>query len=141
MVSDHLSMLLGQCREMVVEERWEELSLLYDLVKSIPEGFPTVQKEVFEYIQQGVQRDLSNNSAPGSAASTSANPKNYSLGFQFFESIFTVHAKYKKLIDEVFKGDSAFIEVLDKTCTQFIIDNPNPNCCSSELVNLFFSSV
>lgn len=108
MVAEHLSFLYSECKEMVVEERKEDLRNMYGLLRSLPNAALHVLVEtVLDHIKsQGLQ--------------AIGNLQGDNVHIQFVENLLTVYRKYKDQINDVFGGDQNFMGALDKACSSVI---------------------
>lgn len=108
MVAEHLSFLYSECKEMVVEERKEDLRNMYSLLRSLPNAALHVLVEtVLDHIKsQGLQ--------------AIGNLQGDNVHIQFVENLLTVYRKYKDQINDVFGGDQNFMGALDKACSSVI---------------------
>ncbi|XP_076240147.1 cullin 2 [Calliopsis andreniformis] len=113
MIATHVAWLHAEAESMIENERRRDLSLLYPLLRPIPNGLtPLVQKLTQHITQQGLQ------------AIESLQGEN--VHTQFVESILHVHHKYSELIKDVFKADQAFVTALDKACSAVVNHRPVP---------------
>ena len=105
--------------------------MLYDLVKSVKETLPFVIKQFEIYIKQRGEM-LIKISGPGPEGPKSAD--------EFVNLIMDFHAKYIRLIEQIFEGNSKFIRVLDQTCITVINHNPEKktHCPSIDWVRYLF---
>ncbi|XP_012254401.1 cullin-2 [Athalia rosae] len=111
MVAAHVVWLHTEAESMVENERRDDLSLLYPLLRPLPSGLaPLIRKLTDHITQQGLQ-------AVGTLQGDNVHT-------QFVESILDVHTKYSELIKVVFKGDQAFVSALDKACSAVVNHRP-----------------
>jgi len=130
MVADHLTILHGECKTMVHEERRKDLSNIYPLLRSVKDGIGILIAELLEHIKaQGLE--------------TVRGLKGENVHIQFVESMLAVHKKYKELIQDVFHGDQNFIGALDKACSSVVNHRPNPKmaCRSPEMLAKYCDSL
>ncbi|KAL4222998.1 Cullin-2 [Mactra antiquata] len=123
MVADHLRFLHGECREMVGNEKLQDLENMYTLLKPINGGLGVLVKEVEEHIKSFGMEAV-------------RNLKGVDVPAQFVESMLEVHSKYTELIKKVFGTDQQFVGALDKACATAINykSNPKTPCRSPELL-------
>lgn len=107
MVAEHLHFLYSECNSMVQEERRKDLANMYPLLKSVSNGVSVLVETVLDHIRNQGLKAISN--LRGDNTPT-----------QFVESMLTVHAKYRELIQDVFQGDQSFMGALDKACSSVI---------------------
>ncbi|XP_030747563.1 cullin-2 [Sitophilus oryzae] len=124
MVAEHLQFLYSECNNMVKYEKKNDLSNMYDLLKSVPNALVVLVDTVFDHIKnQGL--------------SAIHNLQGESIHINFVENLLTVYKKYKSLIQEVFKSDQNFMGALDKACNSVINHRANDGrapCRSPELL-------
>lgn len=107
MVGEHLTFLHSECKGRVEREMKSDLANMYRLLKPIAGAQQVLLDEVQNHIKhQGLQ--------------AISGLKGESMAQEFVENVLDVHFKYEKLIQEVFKGDQAFVGALDKACTAVI---------------------
>ncbi|XP_071811971.1 cullin-2-like [Apostichopus japonicus] len=129
MVADLLGFLNTECHQMVGEERLEDLSRMYQLLKSVPDGIKHMTKELEDHIKEtglGQLRGLKEENMP----------------MQFVEAVLSLHQKYSEMIKGTFAGDSAFEKSLDKACASVVnhrIQGKLP-CRSPELLAKYCDS-
>lgn len=117
MIADHLQFLHGECKPMVQQERNGDLTYMYSLLRSVPQGIPLLINEMLDHIkQQGLQ--------------CVTTLKGENVYCQFVESMLTLHKKYKDMINDVFSGDQSFIGALDRACSSVINYRINPKVSS-----------
>jgi cullin 2 len=123
LVEDHLEFLQGECRLMVKEEKMEDLSRMYQLLKPIPQGLKVMLTEVEGHIREmGLE-----------AVQTIATDKNPG---DYVEALLALHTKYADLVQRTFMNDKVFVEALDKGCSAVVnhTDNPKQSAKSAELL-------
>ena len=132
MILGSLPMWLDEDSSIIAGERWTELSLLYCFVKNIRGGLSPIILKFDEYMKHRGEI-LLKILVPGG-------PEGPKSPDDFLNRILSFHAKNIELINEVFDGDSAFIDALDKACNFVINHNPNPktHCPSIDLVCYLF---
>ncbi|XP_071057116.1 cullin-2 isoform X2 [Onthophagus taurus] len=124
MVAEHLVFLYSECTSMVEAEQAQDLSNMYSLLKSVPNGLNVLVEIVLNHIKnQGLAAIL--------------NLQGENVHISFVENLLEVYNKYKKQIKEVFKSDQNFMGALDKACSSVINHRPNSGrspCRSPELL-------
>ncbi|XP_033335780.2 cullin 2 [Megalopta genalis] len=107
MIATCVSWLHTEAESMIVNESRRDLSLLYPLLRSLPDGLtPIVQKLTEHIIQQGLK--------------AIENLQGENVHTQFVETMLDVHKKYSELIKDVFKADLMFVAALDKACSAVV---------------------
>lgn len=125
LVSDHLSVLHGECKHMVEGDKRQDLTNMYGLLKPLPSGLNVLADTLEAHIRK-----------EGLESVGSLKPETAHM--DFVESIILLYKKYKEVVNTVFKADQMFISSLDKACTaviNFKSCTKNP-CRSPELVSI-----
>ncbi|CAK9817563.1 Cul2 [Anthophora quadrimaculata] len=113
MIATHVEWLYKEAESMIENERRRDLTLVYPLLRPLPQGLvPLVQKLTQHITQQGLQ-------AIGSL-------QGENIHTQFVESMLDVHHKYSELIKDVFRADQAFVTALGKACSVVVNHRPVP---------------
>lgn len=124
MVAEYLPFLNGECMNMVRAERTNDLSNMYNLLKSVPNALNVFIHTVLEHIKsQGLM--------------AIGNLQGENVHISFVENLLTVYKKYRQQIQDVFYGDQNFMGALDKACSHVINHRPNGGkspCRSPELL-------
>ncbi|ODM94965.1 Cullin-2 [Orchesella cincta] len=107
LVSDHLSALHSECRIMVENDRRQDLTNTYGLLKPLASGLNVLADTLEAHIKK-----------EGLEAVSSL--KQETAHMDFVESIILLYKKYKDIVNTVFKSDQMFISSLDKACTAVI---------------------
>ncbi|XP_062517542.1 cullin-2-like [Corticium candelabrum] len=123
LVEDQLDILQGECRIMVKDEKKEDLSRMYQLLKPIPHGLKVMLTEIESHIREvGLE-----------AVRTIATDKNPG---DYVETLLTLHTKFAKMVESTFSNDKLFVEALDKGCSAVVnyTENPKQTAKSAELL-------
>ncbi|XP_076654096.1 cullin 2 [Halictus rubicundus] len=113
MIASCVSWLHTEAESMIENENRKDLSLLYLLLRSLPDGLnPIVEKLTEHIIQQGLK--------------AIENVQGDNIHTQFVESMLDVHKKYSELIKEVFQADLIFVAALDKACSAVVNHKTTP---------------
>ncbi|KAK4877974.1 hypothetical protein RN001_010480 [Aquatica leii] len=112
MVAEHLLFLYSECKNMVQGERKQDLSNMYNLLKSVPNAMSVLVETVLDHIK-----------TQGLVAINNLQGENVHI--HFVENLLEVYKKYKMLIQEVYKGDQNFMGALDKACSSVINYRPS----------------
>ncbi|EDW49712.1 cullin-2 [Drosophila sechellia] len=123
-INDRLGFIYSECREMVSEERRQDLRNMYVVLKPIPDNLKSELITTFlDHIKsEGLQ--------------TVSALKGENIHIAFVENMLKVHHKYQELIADVFENDSLFLSALDKACASVINRRPTERqpCRSAEYV-------
>ncbi|XP_078035422.1 cullin 2 isoform X2 [Augochlora pura] len=107
MISTCVDWLHTEAESMIANESRRDLSLLYQLLSSLPDGLtPIVQKLTEHIIQQGLK--------------AIENLQGENVHTQFVETMLDVHTKYSNLIKDVFPNDLMFVAAFDKSCSAIV---------------------
>ncbi|XP_065839949.1 cullin-2-like [Oscarella lobularis] len=130
LVEDHLEFLQGECRTMVKDGKYEDLSRMYQLLKPIPEGLKVILTELESHIQEtglGMIR----------AVPSEKNPAEY------VEALLALHDKYADVVSQTFHNDKVFVGAMDKGCAAVVnhTENPRVPSKSAELLARYCDSL
>lgn len=130
MITDHLDFLYSECKEMVSQEKRQDLRNMYTLLKPIPDGLKILFQAFLDHIKN-------------EGTETISTLKGETIHVQFVENMLQVHQKYDQLITETFKNDPLFLSALDKACANVINKRPTEKqpCRSAELVAKYCDSL
>lgn len=126
MITDHKTFLYSECKEMVSNDKRDDLRNLYTLLKPITDGL----KELIQFLLDQIRNE---------GTESVVNLKGENVHLQFVENMLQVHNKYENLISETFKNDPLFLSALDKACASVInskLYDGKTTCRSAELVCL-----
>lgn len=124
MITDHKNFLYSECKEMVSNDKRDDLRNLYTLLKPITDGL----KELIQFLLEQIRNE---------GTESVVNLKGENVHLQFVENMLQVHNKYENLISETFKNDPLFLSALDKACASVInskLYDGKTTCRSAELV-------
>lgn len=130
LVEDYIPYLQGECRQMVKDEKTDDLSRMYKLLKHIPSGLHVMVFELQQHISQTgltVIKSVGINSGPA----------------PYIEALLEIYRKFHKLISITFHADSAFLSALDKACSTIVNyrHDPKRSCKSPELLAKYCDSI
>lgn len=125
MITDHKIFLYSECKDMVSNDKRDDLRNLYVLLKPINDGL----KELIQFLLDQIKNE---------GTESVVNLKGENVHIQFVENMLQVHNKYENLINETFKNDPLFLSALDKACASVInskLYDGKTTCRSAELVS------
>ncbi|GAB0088443.1 Cullin [Sergentomyia squamirostris] len=136
MVTDHIDFLYSECKEMVAQERREDLKNMYVLLKPVPDGLKQLILTFLDHIKNEGNETIST-------------LKGDNIHIQFVENMLQVHKKYEELISDTFSSghsvDPLFLSALDKACASVINTTirigEKQTCRSAELVARYCDSL
>jgi cullin 1 len=103
---------------------------MYSLLSRIPEGLEPLQKKFEQHIEKTGLAAISKLVGEAGSSTESLDPKIY------VDALLEIHQKYSETVTKSFRGDSGFVESLDKACREFVNRNAvtsQSNSTSSEL--------
>lgn len=123
MITDHLQFLYSECKEMVSQDKREDLKNMYTLLKPIPDGLKNLIQIFLDHIKNEGTETISTLAGDN-------------IHVNFVENMLEVHQKYERLIAYTFNNDPLFLSALDKACASVINKRLNEKqpCRSAELV-------
>ncbi|EDW36922.1 GL25796 [Drosophila persimilis] len=123
-INDRLGFIYSECREMVSEERRQDLRNMYIVLKPIPDH---LKSELIQTFLEHIKNE---------GLETVSALKGENIHISFVENMLKVHQKYQELIGDVFENDSLFLSALDKACASVINRRPSERvpCRSAEYV-------
>ncbi|CAF1052602.1 unnamed protein product [Adineta ricciae] len=112
MIRDQLEAIYTEAKNLLRDERHQDLALLFKLVSRVPNATldlkRIVENHVYEIGFQTIER----------VHATAINdPKVY------IETIIDIHKKFLALVQDAFGGEQGFTAALDKACGKFINNN------------------
>lgn len=131
MVANHSAYLYQESEKMVASDNWQDLNLVYRLLKPIDGALKAL-------IQQVQDRIIELGLEAMKEVKTSNNPPR-----AFVESFIQVYKKHHDLIRKTFNSDPLFASALDKACSTIInyrFDLQQP-CRSPELLAKYCDSL
>ncbi|CRK97842.1 CLUMA_CG011218, isoform A [Clunio marinus] len=131
MITDHKYFLYSECKDMVSNDKRDDLKNLYTLLKPIVDGL----KELIQFLLEQIKNE---------GTESVMNLKGENIHIQFVENMLQVHQKYENLISETFKNDPLFLSALDKACASVInskLCDGKTACRSAELVAKYHDSL
>lgn len=143
MITDHLQFLYSECKEMVSQDKREDLKNMYTLLKPIPDALKNLIQIFLDHIKNEGIETIS--TLKGENVWVHDNKLHYfnnlylcvfQVHIQFVENMLEVHQKYEILIAYTFNNDPLFLSALDKACASVInkrLSDKQP-CRSAELV-------
>ncbi|XP_016347423.1 cullin-2-like [Sinocyclocheilus anshuiensis] len=122
MVADHLQFLHGECQNIIMQEKRDDMANMYTLLRAVSSGLPHMIQEIQVHIHDEGLRATSNLSQEN-------------MPTQFVESVLEVHSKFVQLINTVLNGDQHFMSALDKALTSVVnYREPKSICKAPELL-------
>lgn len=112
LISKHKEALQGKFKDLLEEDKIEDLTLMYALLSRIPDGLEPL-KEILERHITGVGLAEVQNDAEEAADKPQV----------FVNILLRVFRKYSELIRIAFKNDGGFVASLDKACRVFVNEN------------------
>jgi cullin 1 len=125
--------LISKCEQVLIRERaalmWdsfqglldsdrdEDLQRMYSLLSRIPEGLEPLQKKFEEHVEKTGLAAISKLVGEAGSSTESLDPK------VFVDALLDIHQKYSETVTKSFRGDSGFVESLDKACREFVNRN------------------
>ncbi|CAO1413455.1 unnamed protein product [Diamesa serratosioi] len=131
MITEHKKFLYSECKEMVSNDKRDDLKNLYILLKPITDGL----KELIQFLLEQIKNE---------GTESISNLKGENIHIQFVENMLQVHQKYENLIIVTFKSDPLFLSALDKACSSVInakLGDGKMPCRSAELVAKYCDSL
>lgn len=144
MITDHKPFLYSECKDMVSNDKRDDLKNLYTLLKPITDGLKELIQILLEQIKNEGTESVMN--LKGENVRMTSIEKQDGIDFdcvlfqihiQFVENMLQVHQKYENLINETFKNDPLFLSALDRACASVInskLCDGKTTCRSAELV-------
>jgi cullin 1 len=114
LIQHYLEVFLSEFNSLLHNERDNDLARMYTLVSRLAEdtGRDELQDRFESHVHsQGVA------AVEKCGESAQNDPKLY------VHALLEVHNKYKKMVEAAFKGDTGFIQALDKACVRFVNTN------------------
>lgn len=153
LITDHLEFLYSECKEMVANEKRDDLCNMYTLLKPVPDGLKTLIQVFLDHIKNEGVETVS--TLKGENVRTGfvfivnfyvyRGPFLFSaqIHIQFVESMLQVHQKYEELIGKTFSNDPQFLSAMDKACSSVINKRLNDKepCHSAEWVARYCDSL
>ncbi|XP_017858090.1 PREDICTED: cullin-2 [Drosophila arizonae] len=123
-INDRLGYIYSECRDMVSEERRQDLRNMYIVLKPIQDN---LKAELIQTFLEHIKNE---------GLETVYALKGENIHIAFVENMLKVHHKYQELIADVFENDSLFLSALDKACASVINRRPSERqpCRSAEYV-------
>jgi cullin 2 len=143
MITDHKSFLYSECKDMVSNDKRDDLKNLYTLLKPIADGLKELIQFLLEQIKNEGTESVMNLKGDNVSLifihyiTFTNNNLHLQIHIQFVENMLQVHQKYENLINETFKNDPLFLSALDKACASVInskLCDGKTTCRSAELV-------
>ncbi|KAJ5901966.1 Cullin-1 [Penicillium taxi] len=116
LVSDHTLLLRDEFKILLENERQEDLARMYRLLARIQDGLDPLRTIFETHVRKAGTAAIDKLAADGE----NVEPKLY------VNSLLQVHARYRKLVDDAFQGESEFVRSLDNACREFV--NRNSVC-------------
>lgn len=123
-INDRLGFIYSECRDMVSDERRQDLRNMYIVLQPIPDH---LKAELIQTFLEHIKNE---------GLETVYALKGENIHIAFVENMLKVHHKYQELIADVFENDSLFLSALDKACASVINRRPSERqpCRSAEYV-------
>lgn len=134
MVNEQLVFLVSECRTLIVQERSDDLCLLYNLLKPTTNGLTAVIKEFQDHVTCQLRSVLPQ--VASTTTTTTDTGMKMTSSKQFVENLLGYHTKYNEMIANIFNGDPHFKGALDKAYCVVINERNDPRtpCRSPEMV-------
>lgn len=119
LVADHSILLRDEFQRLLDADRQEDLARMYRLLQRIQGGLDPLRTKFETHVRKAGEDAVEKVAADGD----NLEPKVY------VDALLEVHARYAKLVNEAFAGESEFVRSLDSACKEFV--NRNKVCKSS----------
>eukprot|EP00118_Oscarella_pearsei_P017044 m.167647 g.167647 ORF g.167647 m.167647 type:complete len:744 (+) comp38937_c0_seq3:170-2401(+) len=130
LVEDHLEFLQGECRTMVKDGKYEDLSRMYQILKPIHNGLQVILTELESHIREtglGMIRAVPSEKNPG----------------EYVEALLALHGKFAEVVTQTFHNDKVFVAAMDRGCGSVVnhTENPRIPSKSAELLARYCDSL
>jgi cullin 1 len=118
LVTAHSGLLREEFQRLLDDDREEDLARMYRLLQRIQGGLDPLRTRFEAHVRKAGEDSVEKVATDGE----SVEPKVY------VDALLEVHAKYAKLVQDAFTGESEFVRSLDSACKEFV--NRNKVCKS-----------
>lgn len=124
LIEKHLDMFHQEFQGLLVDDKQDDLSRMYQLVSKIPDGLGELKNRLENHI-----------SGQGALAIQALGQAAHSDPKLYVTTILNVHKRYQRLVMDAFGNEAGFVASLDKACGKFINKNAvtdTPNTSSTK---------
>ena len=114
LIANHAELLRNEFKNLLENDRLEDLGRMYKLLERIPEGLNPLRKEFELHVQAAGESAVRRVKSSGG---DSLEPKSY------VDALLAIHTHYQDLVSRAFNGESEFVRSLDSACRQFVNHN------------------
>ena len=118
LIKDHITRLYDEFKQLLMQDKIEDLSRLYNLVKKTENHRnKTEENSVLDPMRDSFRDHITSqgkNAISSVKATALTDPKSY------VDTILNIHRKYHSLVTDAFDNDSGFATSLDRAASDFV---------------------